>query len=223
MAQLSATFRRDSKVIALVCVPHMLSHAYFLVMPPLFPLLKAAFGVSYTELGFALSVFGLAAGLGQIPVGFLVDRIGGRVLLIAGMALQGTAIALIGVSGPFWQLVVLCGLAGAAHTVYHPADYAILTATVEPGRLGRAYGIHSFTGTLGFAIARCSWSRWRKPGTGGPRSWRSARWAWRSRCCCSSTAACSTRTVSPRRHASSRAAMGPAAPARASGCYCPRR
>ena len=153
MAQLSATFRRDSKVIALVCVPHMLSHAYFLVMPPLFPLLKAAFGVSYTELGFALSVFGLAAGLGQIPVGFLVDRIGGRVLLIAGMALQGTAIALIGVSGPFWQLVVLCGLAGAAHTVYHPADYAILTATVEPGRLGRAYGIHSFTGTLGFAIA----------------------------------------------------------------------
>lgn len=153
MAQISATFGRDSKVIALVCIPHMLSHAYFLVLPPLFPLLKVAFGVSYTELGFALSVFGLAAGFGQIPVGFLVDRIGGRVLLIAGMALQGTAIALIGVTDSFWQLVVLCGLAGAAHTVYHPADYAILTATVEKSRLGRAYGVHSFTGTLGFAIA----------------------------------------------------------------------
>ncbi len=153
MAQVSATFGRDGKVIALVCVPHMLSHAYFLVLPPLFPLLKDAFGVSYTELSLALTAFGLAAGLGQIPVGFLVDRIGGRVLLIAGMAVQGSAIALIGLCESYWQVTVLCGLAGAAHTVYHPADYAILTATVAESRLGRAYGIHSFTGTLGFAIA----------------------------------------------------------------------
>ncbi len=153
MAQLSATFGRDGKVIALVCVPHMLSHTYFLVLPPLFPTLKDAFAVSYTELSVALTAFGLAAGLGQIPVGFLVDRIGGRALLIAGVAVQGSAIALIGLCESYWQVVGLCGLAGAAHTVYHPADYAILTATVAENRLGRAYGVHSFTGTLGFAIA----------------------------------------------------------------------
>ena len=136
MAQLSAAFGRDGKVIALVCVPHMLSHAYFLVLPPLFPVLKDAFGVSYTELGLALSVFGLAAGLGQIPVGFLVDRIGGRTLLVVGMAVQGSAIAMIGLCESYWQVTLLCGLAGAAHTVYHPADYAILTATVTESRLG---------------------------------------------------------------------------------------
>ena len=45
------------------------------------------------------------------------------------------------------------GIAGLAHTVYHPADYAILTATVDPRRMGRAYGVHAFTGNLGFAIA----------------------------------------------------------------------
>ena len=153
MATLDAALSRDAKVIALVCVPHMLSHAYFLVLPTLFPLLMAELGLSYTELGLALTVFGLVAGFGQVPVGFAVDWLGGRKLLIAGMALQGAAIALIGLVDAYWQILVLMGLAGLAHTVYHPADYAILTATVEPRRLGRAYGVHAFTGNLGFAIA----------------------------------------------------------------------
>ena len=69
------------------------------------------------------------------------------------MAVQGAAVAAMGLAEAWWQIVVLAGIAGAAHTVYHPADYAILTATVAPSRLGRAYGIHSFTGNLGFAIA----------------------------------------------------------------------
>ena len=153
MATLDAAVSRDAKVVALVCVPHMMSHAYFLVLPTLFPLLKVALDLSYTDLGLALTAFGLAAGLGQLPVGFLVDWIGGRPLLILGMAVQGTAIGLIGLTDSYWQILVLMGLAGLAHTVYHPADYAILTATVDPRRMGRAYGIHAFTGNLGFAIA----------------------------------------------------------------------
>ncbi len=153
MATLDAAVSRDAKVIALVCVPHMLSHAYFLVLPTLFPVLQPALGLSYTDLGLALTVFGLVAGFGQMPVGFLVDWLGGRRLLIAGMALQGAAIAAIGFVDSYWQILAFMGLAGLAHTVYHPADYAILTATVDRGRLGRAYGVHAFTGNLGFAIA----------------------------------------------------------------------
>ncbi len=153
MATLDGALRRDARVIALVCVPHMMSHAYFLVLPTLFPLLKVALDLSYTDLGLALTAFGLAAGFGQLPVGFLVDWLGGRPLLILGMAVQGTAIALIGAADAYWQILALMGIAGLAHTVYHPADYAILTATVDPRRMGRAYGIHAFTGNLGFAIA----------------------------------------------------------------------
>ena len=153
MATPDAAIARDVRVIALVCVPHMLSHAYYLVLPPLVPVLRHELGLSYTDFGFALTVFGLAAGLGQIPVGFMVDWLGGRVLLIVGMAVQGAAIASIGLVDSYWQLLALMGIAGLAHTVYHPADYAILTATVEPRRLGRAYGVHTFTGNIGFAIA----------------------------------------------------------------------
>ena len=153
MAAVAAGTGRDAKVIGLICFPHLLSHLYFLVLPPLFPVLKQAFAVSYTELGLALTVFGAAAGLGQTPVGFLVDRIGGRALLIGGLVLQAGAVAMIGLAESYWQVLALCTVAGIAHTVFHPADYAILSAAVERSRLGRAYGIHSFTGNIGFVAA----------------------------------------------------------------------
>ena len=44
-------------------------------------------------------------------------------------------------------------LLGVANAVYHPADYAILGAVIEPGRLGKAFSIHTFAGYLGGAIA----------------------------------------------------------------------
>ena len=44
-------------------------------------------------------------------------------------------------------------LLGVANAVYHPADYAILGAVIEPSRLGKAFSIHTFAGFLGSAIA----------------------------------------------------------------------
>jgi len=37
--------------------------------------------------------------------------------------------------------------------VFHPADYAILSARIAPARVGRAFSIHTFCGFLGTAIA----------------------------------------------------------------------
>ena len=59
----------------------------------------------------------------------------------------------IGLADSYWHLLALAAVAGIGHTVYHPADYAILNSVVSERRLGRAFGIHSFTGYLGFALA----------------------------------------------------------------------
>jgi len=152
MATLGVALGRDVKVIGLVCAAHMMSHVYFFVLPPVFPLLRADLDVSYTLLGLCMTAFGLAAGLGQTPVGFLVDRIGARPVLIAGFILQAGSVALIGLVDSYWQLLALYTLAGIGHTVYHPADYAILAASVPKGRLGRAFATHSVVGTIGFAV-----------------------------------------------------------------------
>ena len=55
MTAAAIELRRDIKVISLVGLAHGLSHFYQLVLPPLFPLLTGAFGVSYTELGLMMT------------------------------------------------------------------------------------------------------------------------------------------------------------------------
>ena len=144
---------RDVKAIGLISTGHFFSHLYFLILPPLFPLLYHELGVSYTALGLIVAGFNVASGVGQTPIGFLVDRMGGRALLIAGLLLQGLAIAAVGFAFSYWLIFVLFLIAGLANAVFHPADYSILSATVDRSRLGRAFGIHSFSGTLGFAAA----------------------------------------------------------------------
>ncbi|CAN0582645.1 unnamed protein product, partial [Laminaria digitata] len=74
-------------------------------------------------------------------------------VLICGLALEAVAIGMFGVATAYWQMLVLAGIAGVGHTVFHPADYAILSARVSEERMGRAFSIHSATGYVGFAIA----------------------------------------------------------------------
>ena len=91
-------------------------------------------------------------GLTQAPVGFLVDA-GARVILIAGLALFSLAIGLIGLLPSYPMLLALMVVAGLGNSVFHPADYAILSSAVEQRRMGRAFSIHTFGGHAGFALA----------------------------------------------------------------------
>ena len=145
--------RQDLKVISLIGTAHFFSHFYILVLPPLFPLLRDEYGVGYTALGLALAVLNGITGLTQAPVGFLVDRFGARVILIAGLALFSLAIGLIGLLPSYPMLLALMVVAGLGNSVFHPADYAILSSAVDQRRMGRAFSIHTFGGYAGFALA----------------------------------------------------------------------
>ena len=147
------TTRRNVQVLSLVGSGHAVSHLYLLALPPLFPLLREDLGASYAALGFLVATFNVATGVAQIPAGFLVDRFGARPLLLLGLAVMGAAIAALGFAPTYWLMLVLIALAGIGNSVFHPADYAILTASIDRGWLGRAFGIHTFAGNVGFALA----------------------------------------------------------------------
>lgn len=153
MAVAGAVASRSRRVIGLVGTGHFFSHFYMLLLPPLFPILRGVYGVGYTELGLAFTVFSVVTGLTQAPVGFLVDRYGARRLLVGGLLLEGLAIALIGLVPHYGALLALMMLAGLANAVYHPADYAILSATMPAERIGRAFSLHTFAGYSGDALA----------------------------------------------------------------------
>jgi MFS family permease len=140
-------------VIGLVGGAHFLSHFFQLSVAPLFPLLKAELGVSYTALGLLITVFYGTSLVCQTPAGFLVDRVGARPMLIGGLAVLAGAIGLAGLTPGYWALLPIASLAGMGNSVFHPSDYAILNARVSATRLGQAYGVHSIGGTLGWAAA----------------------------------------------------------------------
>jgi MFS transporter, FSR family, fosmidomycin resistance protein len=143
----------ESRLIAGVCAAHMLSHYYLLMLAPLFAFIRADFNVSYTELALALTVFNVVSGLLQTPVGFLVDRIGARVVLIIGLALSSAAYAIAGLFGSYWMFIAMYGVAGLGNTTYHPADYSLLSHHSPPERLSQIFAFHTFAGMLGSAIA----------------------------------------------------------------------
>lgn len=147
------TMRRNVQVLALVGSGHAVSHLYLLALPPLFPILREDLGASYAALGLLVTAFNVATGAAQIPAGFLVDRFGARRLLLLGLAIMGTAMIALGFAPSYWLMLALIALAGIGNSVFHPADYAILTASVDRGWLGRAFGIHTFAGNVGFVLA----------------------------------------------------------------------
>ena len=158
MAQATLIESRPSHVrlIAVISAAHFVSHYYILILAPLLPFVRDAYGVSYTEIGLALTAFNVVTAALQTPAGFLVDWLGARVILIIGLLIGAVAFVIVGLVDSYWVLVAMFGLAGVGNTVYHPADYALLSQHVPSERIGQAFSVHTFAGMLGLAAAPAS-------------------------------------------------------------------
>ena len=146
-------WRSDAAVIGLVGVAHSISHFSQLLLAPLFPWLKVEFGVSYSQLGFLLTLFFVTSCIVQAASGFLVDRHGPRPVLLLGLALLGVAALGYAASTSYAMLAGFSVLAGMGNGVFHPVDYTLLNRKVHKSRLGHAYSVHGVTGSLGWALA----------------------------------------------------------------------
>jgi MFS family permease len=145
--------RHDAKIIGLIGSAHFVSHYHILLLAPVLGVVKDYFGVDYVAVALPITVFNLVSAFLQAPAGFLVDRFGPRRLLTGGLLLGSAAIALAALVQNYWVLVVAFGLLGLANTVYHPADYAILSHSIAGKRVGKAFSIHTFCGYMGGAVA----------------------------------------------------------------------
>ena len=145
--------RRDATVISLVGFAHGTSHFFHFVMPPLFPWLMRDFGLSFTQVGSAMTVFFVVSGVGQALAGFVVDRFGALRVLCAGVALLCSGGFALALAGSFPMVLGAAAIAGLGNSVFHPADYTILNRRVSPARLGHAFSVHGLTGSLGWALA----------------------------------------------------------------------
>ena len=145
--------RKDAALIGLVGLAHSISHFSQLLLAPLFPWLKDAFGVSYAELGLLMSIFFVVSCIVQTLSGFVVDRFGPRPVLFGGLGLLGLAAFGFAASQSYAMLAAFSVLAGIGNGVFHPVDYTLLNRKVHASRLGHAFSVHGITGSLGWGLA----------------------------------------------------------------------
>jgi len=150
---LSTERATERRLVGGVCFGHLVSHYYITLLAPLFLFVREDYGVSYTQLGLAYTAFNVVSTVLQTPTGFLVDRVNARMVIICGLLLGAGAFAIAGLVNSFWVFVAMFAVAGIANTVYHPANYALLSQHIPSTRAGRVFSFHTFSGMLGNAIA----------------------------------------------------------------------
>src|SRR5262249_13170218 len=126
---------------------------YTMVIPPLLPALRVAFGLGYVTAGVVAWSFYILSGLLQPAVGELADSRGRRRAVLVGgflvFAIGFVAMALVPTYPMLLVASLVCGLGG---TSYHPQSTGFLTKAF-PSTKGRAMGIHGWGGSIGNFLA----------------------------------------------------------------------
>ncbi|MBX5446255.1 MFS transporter [Sphaerobacter sp.] len=144
---------RAGTALLLISAGHFMSHFWLITWPSLFTVLAGVFQVDYLQLGFLMTLYSVTSAIFQVPFGYLADRHGPKPILVFGLLVNGAAIGLSALAPNYGVLLVLALCAGVGQAVFHPADYAILSALFSAERAGKPYSLHTFTGFAGSAAA----------------------------------------------------------------------
>lgn len=151
MSVANLSIGRDARVMGLVGVAHGSSHYYQLAFVTMLLIVRDRVGLGFEEVGFLGALFYAVSGFGQTAAGFAVDRFGARPILAGGLLALGISLGLFAVVHSFAGFAAIAVLGGLGNSVFHPADFALLNASIDQKRLGRAFSIHGLGGSLGWA------------------------------------------------------------------------
>lgn len=132
---------------------HFGHHLLTALPNPLLPAIRTEFGLGYTQASLVTTSFALAGGAGQIPSGWLADRIKPAILIAIGTLGVAVGGIFVGLSQTYIMLLVLLVLTGLMTGGYHPASTPLILASVEPQQRGRALGFHLIGGNSSFFVA----------------------------------------------------------------------
>jgi len=145
--------RNEVLTVGTVSIAHFFSHFFILCIPSVLPLIRTEFGVTNLTIGFVIMAYSICAATWQYPMGVCTDKFGSSQFMIGGLIVVSLGVISMGFAPSVWFLVAIAAVNGTADSIFHPADYTVITAKVRPSWLGRSYAIHTFTGFLGFAVA----------------------------------------------------------------------
>jgi MFS family permease len=161
--------RRPHFTLALCVLLHAFTHAYGVILVPLYLMMTADLhlgGVKAAAL--IVTVYGVVYNAASFAAGAMADRFDRRVLLGIGLVGNAATILGMGLTRDYPILLLLGVLAGLFGTLYHPAANALVCAHY-PKNPGMAIGLLGMGSGLGFFLGpqfagwRAQHSTWQRP------------------------------------------------------------
>ena len=116
-------------------------------------LIRQELGLNATAMGVLLSGFLLAYAFAQIPIGILIDKLGPRILLTAGIALWSLVQTLSGLATGFSQLYAARIGLGATEATQFPTGVRVVSNWFNVAKRGLPTGIFNSSSMVGTALA----------------------------------------------------------------------
>ncbi|HWG93072.1 MAG TPA: MFS transporter [Mycobacteriales bacterium] len=130
---------RETWVLALVAFCVALG---FGIVAPAVPLFALEFGVGTTAAGAVVSAFALMRLVSGLAAGRLVDRVGERQALLAGLGVVAGSSLLAGLAVSYPQLLVLRGLGGVGSAVFTISSTSLLLRVATAAQRGRTQSVY---------------------------------------------------------------------------------
>ncbi len=138
-------------VLGAVSLSHLLNDIVQSLLPAIYPVLKASFGLTFAQIGFMTLALMLTASLLQPVVGYYTDTRPAPHALAVGMALSLAGLLLLGVASRYWMLLTAAGLVGLGSSIFHPESSRI-ARMASGGRHGLAQSLFQVGGNAGSSI-----------------------------------------------------------------------
>ena len=129
---------------------HALHDGYTDMIYVLLPVWQAEFGLGYGALAALRGLYAGTMAVLQVPSGRLAERVGSRIVLVAGTVLAALGYALAGLSGGLLGLCAALALSGAGSSTQHPLASAAVSRAYGGAARG-PLGTYNFAGDLGKA------------------------------------------------------------------------
>ena len=131
---------------------HFTVDMYGGILPVLYPLMVAEFGLSNASIGLVALSYTGAASLSQPIFGYLADRFGSRYFAVLSMCWSALMVGIIGFSPTYGILVFLALMAGLGSGAYHPQGASNASAAAGEVKRNSALAFYTVGGTSGYAL-----------------------------------------------------------------------
>ena len=138
-------------ILFAISLAHLLNDAVQSVIPSIYPILKADFDLSFTQIGIITFVFQMTSSVLQPFVGRYADRRPSPFALTVGMCISLIGLFLLAFSDSFSFIIASVSVVGMGSSIFHPE--ASRVAQLAAGqRKGLAQSIFQVGGNGGSAI-----------------------------------------------------------------------